>query len=100
MTLCKMLGTKYFLRKIHKESYKEEQKGSRYSGNKAWCVYGARGIMPNEVFAVTVEIEFEGEKFFASAGYDAYLTSLYGDYMPEPPKEKQKTHHKFKAYRV
>lgn len=100
MTLCKMLGSKYFIKKILKASHKEDQQGNNYLGCKAWCVYGKRGIIPAEVFADTVEIEFEGEKFPAPAGWDTYLTCLYGDYLPEPPKEKQKTHHSFKAYKL
>jgi lipopolysaccharide cholinephosphotransferase len=52
------------------------------------------------VFAEAIELEFEGEKFFAPVGYDAFLTSLYGDYLPEPPVEKRKTHHSFKAYQL
>lgn len=69
-------------------------------GVKTWYSYGERDIIPAEVFADTIEIEFEGQMFPAPIGYDTYLTCLYGDYLPEPPKEKQKTHHNFKAYRL
>lgn len=100
MILCKMRGSKHYIRNIIKASHKEGQEGNNYLGCKAWCVYGAKGIIPAEVFADTVEIEFEGEKFPAPIGWDKYLTCLYGDYLPEPPKEKQKTHHGFKAYRL
>ncbi len=100
MFFCKMRGSKHYIKKIMKESVKAEQKGSAYAGSKAWCVYGQRDIMPAEVFAQAVEIEFEGGKFPAPVGYDAYLTSLYGDYLPEPPEEKRKTHHSFSAYRL
>ncbi len=100
MTFCKILGCRYFIKKILRASDKPEQKGSNYVGAKSWCVYGDRGIIPAEAFADSIEIEFEDEKFPAPIGYDTYLTCLYGDYMPEPPKEKQKTHHGFKAYRL
>ena len=100
IVFCKLLGYKHFIRKIMKASDKPEQKGSSYVGAKSWCVYGDRGIIPAEAFAEAVEIEFEGQMFPAPAGYDTYLTCLYGDYLPEPPKEKQKTHHGFKAYRL
>ena len=95
-----MRGSAYFVNKIIKDSVKEEQKGSAYMGNKVWCVYGEKGIIPAEVFKETALIEFEGEMFPAPKDYDTYLTCLYGDYLPEPPKEKQKTHHLFKAYRL
>ena len=98
--LMKMFGSKYFINKIQKASWKKEQSGSRFVGAKSWCVYGERGIIPAEAFDEAIEIEFEGEKFTAPVGYDAYLTCLYGDYLPEPPKEKQKTHHNFTAYRI
>ena len=55
----------------------------------------------NEKFTVTEgKVEFEGETFWAPVGYDAFLSSLYGNYMPEPPPEKRKTHHVFKAYKL
>lgn len=100
MFYCKMVGSKHYIKNILKVTNKPEQKGANYVGCKAWCVYGERGIIPAEAFADTIEIEFEGEKFPAPIGYDTYLTCLYGDYLPEPPKEKQKTHHSFYAYRL
>ena len=100
MIPCKFLGSKYFINRINKLSIRPEQNESRYIGTKSWCVYGERNIIPARAFADSVEIEFEGEMFPAPVGYDEYLTCLYGDYLPEPPKEKQKTHHAFKAYRI
>ena len=55
-----------------------------------WCV-----VHIERTFA---EVEFEGSRFMAFREYDAYLKSIYGDYMELPPKEKQVTHHMFKAY--
>lgn len=100
MLICKAFGKKYFIKKIINACDKEDQKGNNYLGCKAWCVYGERGIIPAKVFEETADIEFEGEFFPAPKDYDTYLTCLYGDYLPEPPKEKQKTHHNFKAYRL
>ena len=100
MIIFKMRGSKHYIKNILKASHKEEQKGNNYLGCKAWCVYGEKGIIPAEVFADTVDIEFEGEKFPAPIGWNKYLSCLYGDYLPEPPKEKQKTHHNFIAYRL
>ena len=100
MFFCKGLGSKHYIKKILKASRKSSKSNSNYLGCKVWCVYGERGIIPAEVFADTTYVEFEGEMFPAPAGYDTYLTCLYGDYMPEPPVEKRKTHHSFKAYRL
>lgn len=100
MTFCKMLGSKRFIRDIIKESNKSEQNGSLYLGCKSWCIYGEREIIPANVFLSTIEVEFEGEKFPAPVGYDIYLHCLYGDYEKDPPIEKQKSHHKYRAYRL
>ena len=100
LSYLKMRGSKPYIKKILRVSTNKKSKGSRYLGCKAWCVYGEKGIIPAEVFADTVDIEFEGMMFPAPIGWDTYLTCLYGDYLPEPPKDKQKSHHHFKAYRV
>jgi lipopolysaccharide cholinephosphotransferase len=100
MALCKLWGSAYYVEKLIRGANKPEQKGSRYLGCKAWNVYGQRDILPVETFAEAIELEFEGQKFFAPVGYDTFLSSLYGDYLPEPPVEKRKTHHSFKAYRL
>lgn len=100
MGWCKMRGAKYYLSEIQKETVKAGQKGNAYVGAKSWCVYGEKGIIPAKAFDDVMEIEFEGQMFPAPVDYDAYLTCLYGDYLPEPPKEKQKTHHNFKAYKL
>ena len=100
MLFCKMFGSRYYIKKICRESFKPHQTGKKYLGCKAWCVYGKKGILPADIFRDTVQVEFEGESFPAPIGYDAYLRSFYGDYMPEPPEEKRKTHHSFKAYRL
>ncbi len=48
---------------------------------------------PRTCFAERVRLSFEGERFYAPAGYDEWLRVLYGDdYMTPPPKEKQEVH--------
>ena len=95
----RLCSSRFFLNRIFKMSCREDQKGSPYLGCKCWCIYGNREIIPAEVFSDTVEVEFEGRKFPAPVGYDTYLRSLYGDYPQDPPVDKQKTHHSFRAYR-
>lgn len=100
MVFCKMVGSKHYVRKLIKGARKHSCEGAKYLGSKAWNVYGYRDILPAEVFDHPIEVEFEGHTFWAPVGYDAFLSSLYGNYMPEPPPEKRKTHHVFKAYKL
>lgn len=50
------------------------------------------------VFDSFVDVEFEGRKYKAPAGYDEWLRSFYGDYMQLPPVEKRIRTHDFVAY--
>ena len=59
---------------------------------------GLSEILPKEVFSDTVKLNFEGYRLNAMIGYEEYLTSLYGDYMKMPPKDKQVSHHDFRAF--
>lgn len=97
MFFLKKFGSRFFIQKIIKLS-NNVHKESSYLGCKSWCIYREREIIPASIFLETVELEFEGEKFPAPAGYDFYLRSLYGDYTKDPPAEKQKSHHSFVAY--
>lgn len=96
---CKILGASFFIKKMQKNA-SQHHPDSKNLGCVVWPVYGTCEIIPKEVFSKSIELEFEGEKFSAPVGYDTYLRSLYGNYEEDPPLEKQKTHHRFKAYRV
>ena len=97
---CKLLGFDFFCKRLENIVKKEADKKCEYMGCLMWPIYGKREIIPAEVFKYAVEVEFEGEIFPAPSGYDTYLHSLYGDYKKDPPIEKQKTHHKYIAYRI
>lgn len=96
---CKCIGTSYFIKRMQKCALKFTGE-SNHVGCVIWPVYGKKEIIPADVFADTVEVEFEGEKFSVPIGYDTYLRSLYGDYEQDPPPEKQRTHHNYKAYKL
>ena len=52
-----------------------------------------------KAFSRTIKVPFENKYYPVLAGYDEYLRACYGkDYMQVPPKEKQISHHDFKAY--
>lgn len=46
----------------------------------------------------TIKLEFEGKEFSCPAGYDAILTSWYGDYMTPPPPEGRFAHDGYVMY--
>ena len=99
MIFCKIVGSKRFVCAIIQKSDTKKQDNS-YLGCKTWCIYGEREIIPANVFSHSVMVEFEGQMFPAPIGYDTYLRSLYGEYEMDPPPEKQRTHHSFKAYKL
>lgn len=71
------------------------------SSKRIACVtwgYFAKEIMPAGVMAMAVDVEFEGRTFMAPAGYDRYLSGLYGDYMTPPPRAKRHNEHRAKAW--
>ena len=48
---------------------------------------------PKDIYRGVSMVTFEGERMPAMAGYEQYLTMIFGDYMQLPPKEEQKPHH-------
>ena len=60
--------------------------------------YREKEILPQDVFTEFIELPFEDCNFKAIKQYDKYLSAIYGDYMKLPPKDKQISHHSFKAF--
>lgn len=99
--ISKIFGKQTLKKMLELNSIDKSEKASKkYRGCVEWPVYGKKEIVDAAVFEDIVKVEFEGEKFPAPIGYDIYLRSLYGNYEMDPPIEKQRTHHAFKAYRV
>lgn len=48
-------------------------------------------IYPKSLFA-PVEADFEGRRYFVPQGYEAYLTTMYGDWQTPPPETQRETH--------
>ena len=93
------VSRKWILRQIDMLSQKyREDTSSQYIGAICAAFYGE--ILRSEWFTERCLLEFEGRKFWAPKGYDAFLTQLYGDYMQLPPEEKRVTHHDNKAWLV
>lgn len=60
--------------------------------------YGTKEYIPQSAYLEYITMSFEGKEYKCIAGYDVYLSTIYGDYMQLPPKEKQVSHHVFEVY--
>ena len=58
----------------------------------AWA---EKEIMPKEVMGTPTIYKFEDAEFYGAEKANEYLTSLYGNYMQLPPKEKQVFKHNY-----
>jgi lipopolysaccharide cholinephosphotransferase len=66
--------------------------------NSMFSPYCMHEMCPKSWLENSIEAEFEGDKYKIPIYYDEYLKNIYGEYMKLPPKEKQVTHHVFKAW--
>lgn len=58
-----------------------------------------RAPFSKKAFSSVLRVPFEDKYYPVLVGYDEYLKACYGEnYMQIPPKEKQISHHDFKAY--
>lgn len=67
------------------------------TGGKDLCTVGGHHGYPRESyraewFDAVEELEFEGRRFPAPAGWDGLLKNMYGDYMTPPPPEERGGH--------
>lgn len=96
------IGNKKRSLSMEQINYKREALLYEYDNSKNVFVTGGaykkRDVFPKMWISEGTYLEFEGKKFCVPTQYDKYLKQLYGDYMKLPPKEKQVTHHMFKAY--
>ena len=68
-----------------------------YVGDRIWPVKD-KEFFSKEVFEKPVYKKFRDQEFPVPAGYEEYLTKMYGDYM-QLPKEKDRIYHDFKGYK-
>lgn len=54
-----------------------------------------REMMPRAYFGEPTKYVFENMQVYGVSDYDAYLTSLYGNWRELPPVEKRKSHHDY-----
>lgn len=76
------------------ERYAKDVENSGYVSNLTMVFERLLGFhFPAALFCDLTDVSFEGYTFKGFAGYDNYLTELYGDYMKLPPMEKRSTHY-------
>lgn len=83
---------RYYSRKALKLHQAYDYETSRYIGMAEMCFGCEQDRFAATMFERTTELEFEGHRFPAPAGYDAILRQLYGAYKELPPKEEQRGH--------
>lgn len=71
--------------------------GSRWAGNAVWG-YAERELVPVQCYEGEQMVTFENEQFCAFGGADAYLRTVYGDYMVPPSPEMQVGNHVVASY--
>lgn len=60
--------------------------------------YGKKEVVSSSLWDNLIEYPFEDTKVMGYANCDAYLKSLYGDYMTPPPENKRAPLHSITAY--
>jgi len=85
-------------KKMDKHAQLHNGKGYIHVYENCLGVYNSRHPWLKEDIEEVMDANFEGNIVKIMQGYDDYLKTVYGDYMKLPPKEKQVTHHSFKAY--
>lgn len=67
--------------------------GSSMCGVTTIDNYGEKEANVTKEYFPIIKMKYEGRDCNIPANYDKYLSSIYGNYMQLPPKEKQVTHH-------
>ncbi|MBQ8684059.1 MAG: LicD family protein [Clostridia bacterium] len=94
-----LCGHTFFRRRIQRMAARFADRSAAYVGCVAWACYGQAEVAPAQEFSGEKRLAFEGREHPVFAGYEAYLTRLYGDWRADLPPERQKTHHTFAVYR-
>jgi lipopolysaccharide cholinephosphotransferase len=93
---CKLVGTKHWKKLILDSMETYHYDNSNFVGFMV-SMYGIKQVFNRQIFADSVDVEFEGGKYPAPIGYEEFLTVLYGDFMKLPP-ENERVNHGFEAY--
>lgn len=95
--IVRMLGAKYYEKKIEEILQSCNYEESNYLGIASWL--DVPQVYNKTVFDNRVKVSFEDTEFYAPKDYDYVLRLIYGDYMKLPPKEDQAPHHGYVAWK-
>lgn len=93
----RMLGSKYYIKKIDQIIAKCDYENSNYLALACWD--SSPQIYNKNFFDDRIKVKFEGTEFYAPREYDNALRLTYGDYMKLPPKSEQVPHHGYVAFK-
>ena len=96
-TLLLPLPYNFLGKKVDKLAHKYNGKNTGYIAYSGSETVKQKSI-PCPVFEGTVRLPFEDREYVCLKNYDAYLSSIYGDYMTPPPAANQTTDHSYKAF--
>lgn len=95
--LLRPVPLRWLINKIEKNATKYRNLDSDYCGVAVWG-YGIREVNLKKNWDEVLYVDFENLKMPIPAGFDNYLSRIYGNYMLLPPEEKRVSNHYFKAW--
>lgn len=93
-SILRLFPKDYFVKKMVSNTKKYKDTATKRIGN--FTAY-SRTICDIHAFDQTVPMEFERKSYKVPAGWDKWLTAMFGNYMELPPMEKRITHHSYVA---
>lgn len=96
---AKIMGKRYFMKKILSLVDTTCYEDSRYVGCAVWGAGDVVYVFDKEKMGNLTFVDFEGGKYRSYEGWDYLLTEWFGDYMQLPPEKDRIPHHLYTAYR-
>ncbi len=87
----RLLNADRRLQSLDRALQRYDYDSSAYAWNFSGC-YGKREIVPRIQLGGSRTAEFEGMRVSIPEAAEAYLTSIYGDYMRLPPEDQRRSH--------
>ena len=95
--LFKVIPDRFLINKVNRYGTKKTREKGDYLCNFSGA-WGIREIASAEQFDARQLCRFEDRMYYIPLGFDAYLHTVYGDYMMPPPVEKRVSHHANQAF--